>query len=112
MSYAIVMRDRDFMNLVHWVIYDIPASVSSLPGDVPLDYEPASVPSAKQAEIQGVFHGYLGPCSPNSVNMYEITVHALDFIALPGVDENTPEDTIAPMIESMSLASASLSGES
>ncbi len=111
-SYAIVMHDLDFMNLVHWVIYDIPADVTSLPENVPRTYQPASVPGAKQAEIQNAFYGYLGPCSPNKVNTYQITVHALGVDTLPGVDMNTPEKEIAPLIEGMALASASLSGES
>jgi Raf kinase inhibitor-like YbhB/YbcL family protein len=111
-SYAIVMRDIDAGNLVHWVIYDIPASVTSLPADIPFVYEPATPAGSKQAEIQGQIHAYFGPCSPNSINTYQLTVHALDVPTLGGVDMNTPENTIAPAVEEASIASASLSGES
>jgi Raf kinase inhibitor-like YbhB/YbcL family protein len=111
-SYAIVMRDTDFNDLVHWVIYDIPASTMSLPTDIPVGYEVQNPAGAKQAELQGAVYSYFGPCSPNSVNTYQWTVHALDVAALPGVDMDTDENTIASTVESMSIASASLSGES
>lgn len=111
-SYAVVMRDLDAGNLVHWVIYDIPAAVTSLPADIPFVYEPANPAGSKQAEIQGQIHAYFGPCSPSSVNTYQLTVHALDVPTLGGVDMNTPENTIAPAVEEASIASASLSGES
>jgi len=111
-SYAIVMRDTDAGDLVHWVIYDIPATVTSLPEDIPNVYAVTDPSGAKQAELQGAAHGYFGPCSPNSVNTYQWTVHALDVPTLPDVDMGTPENTIAPAVESISIASASLSGES
>lgn len=113
MSYAIVMRDRDAGNLVHWVIYDIPASVRELPEGITAGYAPATPAGAHQAEIQGSgYYGYFGPCSPGRVNTYEITVHALDTATLPGVDMASTENTIAAAIEAAAIASASLSGES
>lgn len=111
-SYAIVMRDTDFNDLVHWVIYDIPPSTTSLPAEIPVGYEVDDPAGAKQAELQGQVYSYFGPCSPNSVNTYQWTVHALDVATLPGVDMNTSENDIASTVESMSIASASLSGES
>jgi Raf kinase inhibitor-like YbhB/YbcL family protein len=111
-SYAVVMRDLDAGNLVHWVIYDIPASVTSLPEGIPSGYQPPEPAGSKQAELQGVVHSYFGPCSPNSVNTYQWTVHALDVPTLPGVTMDTAENVVAPAVEGMSIASASLSGES
>ena len=97
MSYAIVVRDRDAGNLVHWVLYDIPADTRAIPEDVRPGYMPSLVPGARQAELQGSgYFGYLGPCSPGRV----------------GVDRTTSEDDIAAAVEAASLASASLSGES
>lgn len=113
MSYAIVMRDLDFENLVHWVLYDIPATARSIDEDVPAAYMPLFPDGAKQAELQGSgYFGYLGPCSPASVNTYQITLHALDTATLPGVGRTTTEDDIAAAVEAASIASASLSGES
>jgi Raf kinase inhibitor-like YbhB/YbcL family protein len=113
MSYAIVMRDTDAGNLVHWVIYDIPATVFDLPEDIPDGYEPATPAGAKQAELQGSgYFGYFGPCSPGSINTYVWTVHALDTPTLSGVSASSTEDQIAAAVEGASIASASLAGES
>ena len=113
LSYAIVMRDTDAGDLVHWVIYDIPSTVLALPEGVEDGYEPPVPAGARQAELQGSgYYGYFGPCSPASVNTYELTVHALDTPALPGVTRTSTEDEIAAAVEAVSIASASLFGES
>ncbi|MEU8317371.1 YbhB/YbcL family Raf kinase inhibitor-like protein [Nonomuraea sp. NPDC048881] len=41
-GYALVMRDLDNNNLIHWVIYDIPADVTSLPQNVEHAYRPTA----------------------------------------------------------------------
>lgn len=117
-SYAVVVRDIDatvtqFPNgIIHWVIYDIPASATSLPQNVPNGYTVAMPAGAKQGEVQGTgYFGYFGPCSPNSVNTYVFTVHAMGEAALP-VTMGDSERDIALYIEANALASTSLSGES
>ncbi len=117
-SYAVVVRDIDatvaqFPNgIIHWVIYDIPVSFTSLPQNVPAGYTVANPAGAKQGEVQGTgYFGYFGPCSPNSVNTYVFTVHAMGEAALP-VTMGDSERDIALYIEANALASASLSGES
>lgn len=113
LSYAIVMRDRDAGDLVHWVLYDIPAAVREVPEDVPAGYEPGTPEGAKQAELQmSGYLGYLGPCSEGRTNTYELTLHALDTVALPDVGRTTTENDMAAQVESVSIASTSLSGES
>jgi Raf kinase inhibitor-like YbhB/YbcL family protein len=112
-SYAVVMHDLDFMNLTHWVIYDIPATTLSLPAGVPSGYQPPSPAGAKQAEIQGSgYFGYFGPCSPNSINTYQWTVHAMPTPTLEGVTMDSTEIQISTAVEATSIAAASLSGES
>lgn len=76
-----------------------------------------SVPTAilcggKQAELQGAgYFGYLGMCSMG-VNSYQFTIHALSTDSLPGTTMATTENDAAAAIEAMSIASASLMGES
>ena len=111
-SYALVMRDVDAGSLVHWVVYDIPMAVRALPEGIPEGYLVSAPAGAKQAELQGVIHAYLGPCSPSSVNTYQLVLHALDVAELAGVQMSTPETDVAALIESTAIASASLSGES
>jgi Raf kinase inhibitor-like YbhB/YbcL family protein len=112
LSYAVVMRDLDAGNLVHWVVYDIPAAVMALPENIPTGYQPPTPAGSKQGQLQGVHYGYLGPCSANGVNTYQLTVHALATETLPGVDMSTGENDLAAAVEGASTASAALSGES
>lgn len=118
-SYAVVVRDVDAKvtqypeGIIHWVIYDIPKSASALPQGVKAGYQVADPAGAKQANIQGSgFYGYFGMCSPNSVNTYVFTVHAMPTPALPGVTQQSSESEIAAAIEANSIAQAALSGES
>ena len=113
LSYAVVTKDLSANNLIHWAIYDIPATVTSLPEGIPDGYQVTDPAGAKQAEIQGSgWYGYFGPCSASSVNTYQWTVHALPSETLPDVDMSTPEVNVVMAIEGASLASASLSGQS
>lgn len=112
-SYAIVMRDLDFMNgFIHWVIWDIPAGTTSLPQNIPDGYDVAMPAGAHQARRQSC-NCYLGPCSGSSVNTYEWTVYALEVSPLPGMTMNTSSTQAeAAILGANPLASASLSGES
>ncbi|MDP3277455.1 MAG: YbhB/YbcL family Raf kinase inhibitor-like protein [Deltaproteobacteria bacterium] len=113
MSYAIVMRDRDARNLVHWVVYDLSASTRSIAEAIPGGYAPVELNGGKQAEIQGSrYFGYFGPCSEGRVNTYVITVHALPTATLPGALRTSTENALATSIEALSIGAATLSGES
>jgi Raf kinase inhibitor-like YbhB/YbcL family protein len=112
-SYAIVMRDLDFNNgFIHWVIWDIPAATLSLPENVEQVFQPSVPAGAKQAPFNGALIGYFGPCSPNSVNTYEMTLYALPDATLSGLDDNSTKAQAATAIEGAALASTTLSGES
>ena len=111
MSYAVVIRDLSAGGLVHWVIYDIPASVTELPENVTPGYEPGTPAGAKQAEIQGSgYFGYFGPCSGGRMNNYQWTLHALDTATVQGVTMATDENTLATTVERASIASTTLNG--
>jgi Raf kinase inhibitor-like YbhB/YbcL family protein len=112
-SYAVVMRDLDYMNgFLHWVIWDIPASALALPENVDHTYQPAAPAGAKQAPFNGSVTGYYGPCSPSSVNTYELTVYALPNATLSGLTQQSTNQQAASAIVAAALASAKLSGES
>lgn len=63
MSYAVVFTDKTNA-LIHWIIYDIPASATGLPADVQKAYMPSNVTGAKQTLSYQNVRGYLGPCPP------------------------------------------------
>ncbi|WP_308258384.1 YbhB/YbcL family Raf kinase inhibitor-like protein [Saccharothrix obliqua] len=113
-SYAIVMRDLDNANLIHWVIYDIPVSATSLPQNVQHAYRPAVPAGARQVYYRGSasLYGYQGPCSPSTVNTYEFVVHALNQSSLTNLDNNSSTQTAARAITAASIGSARIRGES
>jgi len=75
-SFVLVCLDPDADNFVHWVMYDIPASVSSLPEGVPSQ---ATLPNgAKQGENDAGTIGYFGPAPPpGELHRYVFTLYAL-----------------------------------
>ena len=112
MSYAVTLIDLD-SGVIHWVLYDIPASVHEIPENVPAGYQPNFPQGAKQSELQGSgYHGYLGPCSAFSVNTYQWTIHAIPTTNLQGVDRYSTEQELILAIDNAAMASASFSGES
>lgn len=110
-SYAIVMRDLD-LNFVHWVIWDIPGNVLSLPENVEQTFMPSVPAGAKQAALTPTVTGYFGPCSPNAVDTYELTVYALPVPSLSGIDQTSTSQQAADAIVAAATAHATLSGES
>ncbi|WP_172381933.1 YbhB/YbcL family Raf kinase inhibitor-like protein [Streptomyces sp. MNP-20] len=113
-SYAIVMRDLDNANLIHWVIYDIPANTASLPQNVDHKYQPSTPAGARQVYYRGSasLYGYQGPCSPSTVNTYEFVVHALNQASLTNLNANSSTRTAAREIAAASIGSARITGES
>ena len=76
-SFAIYMFDPDAGDFVHWLVYNIPASLEGLPEDLP-----------KMAELEGGIRqgknsfggtGYGGPCPPKGrpPHRYVFRVYAL-----------------------------------
>lgn len=69
-SFALVMVDRDAHGIVHWLLWDIPASAHSLPA------------GAKTVGTSGVnsdaYVGYDSPCPGVGSHVYSFTLYALD----------------------------------
>jgi len=74
-SYAIIMDDPDapMGTWVHWVIYNIPGTVTSLE-------EKKSVAEIKAIEGLNSWNekGYNGPCPPGGTHHYNFKLYALD----------------------------------
>ncbi|MFD9894657.1 YbhB/YbcL family Raf kinase inhibitor-like protein [Amycolatopsis sp. NPDC059027] len=113
-SYAIIMRDLSNNNLLHWIIYDIPVSTTSLPQNVQHAYQPAVPAGARQVYYRGSasLYGYQGPCSPTTINTYEFVVYALNKASLTNLNANSSTQTAARTITAASIATARITGKS
>ena len=90
-SFAITCYDPDAptgSGFMHWVAYDIPASVTSLEAGAAGGKLPAG---AKELNNDAGFPGYLGAaCPPGRTHRYIFTVHALPCETLPIDEKATP----------------------
>lgn len=110
-SFAVVMRDTSLTgdDNYHWVIYDVPASTTSLAAGIERAAKPASPAGARQTKWSfSADLGYGGPCPPKGkgAHTYAITLYALDK-ALD--DFATPNDADAA-IQAAKLGSVTLTG--
>ena len=119
MSFAITfldvtLTDMGDMNGYHYVIWDIPASVSELPGNLPTGATITDPVSAKQ--YNPLSASYLGPC-PNigggsATHTYEFTIYAMpdaETASLAGLNNVQQLDAA---IQAVAIGSAVLSGTS
>ena len=78
-SFALIMDDLDAPggNFVHWVVYNLPASLRQLPQGVPAGEDVTS--GGKQGENDFPKTGYGGPCPPpGKPHRYFFRLYALD----------------------------------
>lgn len=91
---------------VHWVLYDLPPEVLSLPEAVDTADEPAA------GGLQGVTDfrrtGYGGPCPPGGTHRYFFTLYALD--TLLGLSAGLKKTQVLKAMEGHVLAEARLMG--
>ncbi len=99
-SIAIIMDDPDAPMgvFVHWVIYDIPATLEGLSEGIP--NEPVLEHGIKQGINDFRRIGYGGPCPPNGAHRYFIKAYALDRVlqAEPGLTKHQLLTLIQPFI--------------
>ena len=77
-SLALINDDPDApgKTWVHWVVYNIPASVTELPEGVPPDDELPDGTRHGMTDFGRV--GYGGPCPPSGTHRYFFKLYALD----------------------------------
>ena len=78
-AFALIMDDPDAPagTWVHWVLYDLPASVSELPEGIPKTKDLQN--GARQGSNDFRRIGYGGPCPPHgAVHRYSFRLYALD----------------------------------
>jgi phosphatidylethanolamine-binding protein (PEBP) family uncharacterized protein len=116
MSYAVTLNHVGGGD--HWAIWDIPASVTSLPENIDHVAMPAMPAGSKQSSLVAydgfTGTGYLGPCpqAHNSVQMYTFTVYAMKTATLAGVAAGAAATPAQAAVRNGALpnASATLTG--
>lgn len=77
-TWALILDDPDApaKTWVHWVIYNINASLTQLPEHLP------TTDTLSNGALQGIndfgHYGYGGPCPPSGTHHYRFTLYALD----------------------------------
>jgi Raf kinase inhibitor-like YbhB/YbcL family protein len=111
-SFALTMYDKDAptgSGWWHWVVFDLPASVTSLPADAGDPAKKIMPAGAIQSLTDFGKAGFGGPCPPpgHGPHQYVITVYALKTDKL-GADAQTNPALAGYLIHSQVLAQASL----
>lgn len=108
-SFVLIADDPDAPagTWVHWVLYDLPATVTSLPEDLPKSqYAPQG---AKQGLNDFKHLGYGGPCPPpGKAHRYFFKLYALD--TLPDLKPGSKKAEVERAMEKHVLAEGHLMG--
>jgi Raf kinase inhibitor-like YbhB/YbcL family protein len=107
-SYALILDDPDAPSgtFVHWVLYNVPASVHNLTENIPTD---ATLPDGSMNGQNGARRsGYTGPCPPSGTHHYHFKLYALDS-TLP-LKPGATKDQLTAAMQGHILAQAELIG--
>lgn len=91
----------------HWMLYDVPTDLESLPGGIPGGHRPASY--GVQGKNDGGSAGYMGPCPPpGPAHHYHFRLYALDQEL--GLSPGASQEEVLGAIEGHVLAQTELVG--
>ncbi len=112
-SFAITVYDPDAptgSGWWHWVMFDIPADVRSLPKGAGDSGSGKAPEGAIQSRTDFGKPGYGGPCPPagDRPHRYTFTVHALKVARLDGLDQNASAAMVGFMVNANQIGKASI----
>src|SRR5438270_1980192 len=109
-AFALLMEDTDVPGILdHWVVYDLPASVTSV------DSRPTAsgeIAGGKQGQtLRGASMMYIGPCPPNGAapHHYRFRIYALD--AMLGLAAGASKADVLAAMQGHLLARGELTGQ-
>jgi Raf kinase inhibitor-like YbhB/YbcL family protein len=115
MSYAVSLVDLT-INAVHWVIYNVPSIVTSLPADLPPGktlLTPVAATQIHKAEFFGTTDGaYRGPCPMGVNHNYQFEVTAINTATLAGVTVASSVEQVRAAVVAAGLDHGDLAGTS
>jgi len=94
---------------VHWVLWDLPPTTTSLPANLPKT-QMLTTPVTGQQINRFTGDGYFGPCPMNVMHTYVFEVYAIDVATLPGVNVGGMPEAVRTIMMMHDLASGTLSG--
>jgi Raf kinase inhibitor-like YbhB/YbcL family protein len=110
-SYGVALTDAQ--GLYYWVLWDIPATTTSLPQGVDHVAMPAT-PAGSEQIASGLdwstWSGYAGPCPQAPDTPYTFAVYALSVATLPGATTSSTGAAVFAAMQASTLASAKLTG--
>ncbi len=96
LSYAVALTDAA-TGAPQWIVWDIPAGVTSLPAGLAATPMLATPAGAKQVSTSG--SGYVGPCPQSGQRrFYEFEIYALPITTLAGVTTQSSPSAVATAI--------------
>ena len=110
-AFTLIVDDPDAPagTWVHWVLYDLPRTCSSLPADLPKVRQVPSLGDARQGQNDFRTIGYGGPCPPpGPAHHYHFKLYAID--AAVGLPAGASKRDVELAIEGHVLARAELIG--
>ena len=113
-SYAVILTNLS-LGAVHWVIWDIPAEVTSLPAALPpaaILTAPADAKQVHELELFGAGGAYRGPCPRGTTRLYEFEIDALDTATLAGVTPASSAEDVTAAVKAASLTHGTIDGTS
>jgi hypothetical protein len=113
-SFAVTMFDPDAPTghgWWHWTMFDIPATVHTLPENAGAERSGALPAGAEQGRNDFGFSQYGGPCPPvgDKPHRYVITVYALNRAKLP-LEAGASGTTVDSILRAAAIASVHLTG--
>jgi Raf kinase inhibitor-like YbhB/YbcL family protein len=107
-SFALICDDPDAPGKawMHWVVFDLPASRTSLPENVPP--QETIEGGGKQGMNDFKKIGYGGPCPPSGTHRYFFKIYAVD--AQLDLDSGTTKDQLLQAMKDHILAQSELMG--
>jgi Raf kinase inhibitor-like YbhB/YbcL family protein len=114
-SFALSLFDPDAptgSGFYHWLLFDIPPSVSHLDPGAGDPSSSAAVPGAVSGRVDFGFSHYGGPCPPrgDTPHHYIFSVYALDVERLSGAGTTTTGGAFEDALRGHVLAKATLTG--
>jgi len=93
-SFAIIMEDPDAPGgtFTHWVLYNIPGNITSIPEGS------TTLIEATSAKNSGGKNDYYPPCPPSGSHRYTFKIYALSAGKIEGITQDNFYDKIKPYI--------------